>query len=189
MKWVIIWASVLALLAGCAQPEEAVYCIAEAELAVLRDDVTGAGADSLALQEHLAMWYNQNLVKENDPDFRRAYDTILFYTDGAMGSLEILDRQVHLPIYHGTEGERGFGHEPETAFPIGGTGNHPVLVTREVWELEPGTLFVIHILERDLTYRVEAVRTGRDTAAVSGVDYCSLILGDGTQILAVRQDA
>lgn len=189
MRRVFICLVVLLLLTGCAKQEEVACCIAQAELTMLQSDLQVAGEESLALQANLAMWYNQNLVQENDKDFRSAYNTILFYTDGIMGSLEIPGRQIHLPIYHGTDGEKGIGHDPGTAFPIGGTGNHPVLVTNELPVPAPGEIFVIHILGERLTYQVVAVRDVPDTTAVSEVDYCSLILGDGTQVLAVRQNA
>lgn len=188
MKLVIWCAALLFLLAGCQQPEETVSCIAEAELTRLEGELAETDPESLALQKNLAMWYNQNLVEENDPAFRNAYDTILFYSDGVMGSLEIPGRQVHLPIYHGTDRGQGFGHDPGTAFPIGGEGNHPVLVTAEDLSLESGEEFVIHILGTDLIYQVVAVREDRDIIPVPGVDYCSLLLEENIQILAVRTD-
>lgn len=187
MKRVIWCVTLLFLLAGCQKPEETVSCIAQAQLTRLEGELAATDGERLAMQENLAMWYNQNLLEENDPDFREAYDTILFYSDGVMGSLEIPGREIHLPIYHGTAGARGIGHDPATAFPIGGTGNHPVLTIREAVSLEEGELFVIHIMGRDLTYQVVAVRDAWDTTPVPGVDYCSLIIGEDTQALAVRQ--
>ena len=188
MKRVIWCAILLFLLVGCQQPEEAVSCVAEAELSRLEGELAGAGEASLALQENLAMWYNQNLREENDPAFREAYGSILFYSDGVMGSLEVPGKAIHLPIYHGLEGKSGFGHDPDTPFPIGQIGSHPVLVTGEAISLSPGDTFVIHILEADLTYQVTAVRKERDTTAVPGMDYCSLILENGYQILGIRVD-
>lgn len=188
MKWVICCVTLLFLLAGCQAPEETVSCIAEAELTRLEGELADSDPESLALQENLAMWYNQNLRLENDPAFREAYNSILFYTDGVMGSLEIPGKEIHLPIYHGTDGEQGFGHDPGTAFPIGGEGNHPVLETSMDISLKSGEEFVIHILGRDLTYQIVSVLEGRDITPVPGMDYCSLVTGDGRQILAVRQD-
>lgn len=187
MKRVIWCVALLIFLVGCREAEEiAVSCIAEAELAMLEEDMAGSDRESLALQEALAMWYNLNLLEENDPAFRDAYAAILFYSDGIMGSLEIPGKEIHLPIYHGLEGNKGFGHDPQTAFPIGQPGDHPVLVTDTELPLRPGDTFVIHILDRELTYQVAAIRENWDTTAVPGVDYCSLIAGDRRQILAVR---
>lgn len=182
-----VWcAALLLLLTGCQAPEaEPPGLIAEAELAVLEAEVT-EGEASLALQENLALWYNLNLLQTREPGFRQAYEQILFYSDGVMGSLEIPSRSVHLPIYHGVDGGSGFGHDPDTAFPTGGTGNHPVLVTAEDISLAVGDRFVIHILGRELCYQVVAVRRVWDTTAAEGMDYCSLILGNGCQVLGIR---
>ena len=184
MKWVI-WCVIGALvLGGCGAPEEIVPCVAEGELAALEGDM--AGAEGLALQENLALWYNRNLLEENDPDLREAYGTILFFSDGMMGSVEIPGIQLHLPIYHGPAGEKGFGHDPDSAFPIGGTGNHPVLVTEKALTLAVGDTFLIHILGRTLTYQVAAIRDDRDTTPAPEADYCSILTSDGTQYLGLR---
>lgn len=188
MKRVILCAALLFFMAGCREAEGiAAGCIEKAEL-TRPEGAVEADWEQYTLQENLAMWYNLNLLEENDPEYRMAYDTILFYSDGVMGSLEIPGQEIHLPIYHGKEGKGGFGHDPDTAFPIGQTGIHPVLVTDMEIGLNPDDTFVIHILGKDLCYRVAAVRRQWDTSAVPGVDYCSLILGNKTQVLAVRTD-
>ena len=49
-----------------------------------------------------------------------------------MGVLEIPCIEVELPIYHGIGEEvlqKGVGHISQTAFPVGGEGNHTVLST------------------------------------------------------------
>lgn len=189
MKRVIWWLLLAVLLAGCQQPAEPVSCVAETELERLESELTKETVDMLELQEKLAMWYNLNLLEVHDADFREAYNAILFYTDGVMGSLEIPSQQIHLPIYHGTDAGKGVGHDPETAFPVGGTGNHPVLIMgNDSCRMAVGERFVIHILGQTLTYQVVAVRENWDTTPVTGVDYCSLILGNGYQILAVRTE-
>lgn len=58
------------------------------------------------------------------------YDDILNFGDGLIGYIDIPKINVKLPIYHGDTDkvlEKGVAHLPNTAFPIGGVGNHSVL--------------------------------------------------------------
>lgn len=58
------------------------------------------------------------------------YDDILNFGDGLIGYIDISKINVKLPIYHGDTDkvlEKGVAHLPNTAFPIGGIGNHSVL--------------------------------------------------------------
>lgn len=185
----VIWCAVLiVMLVGCGTDGMEVPRIAERELRILARDLAQNGQGERELQENLAMWYNQNLIKASDPAFRNAYGGILFYTDGIMGSLEVPGAGLHMPIYHGTATEIGFGHDPSTPYPIGQAGEHTVLTTQLDLTLAPGDSFVIHILGTDLTYEVTAVRKKRDTTPVPAVTYCSIIDCDGNQILALRTE-
>lgn len=189
----VIWLLLLVLLlTGCLEPVETmepVSCVAGAELTRLGKELAKTDMEMLELQENLARWYNVNLLVEHDKEYREKYSEILFYSDGVMGSLEIPSMQVHLPVYHGNSGDRGVGHDPDTAFPIGGIGNHPVLsVEEEIACMEVGEQFLIHILGETLTYQVVAVREDWDTTPVPDMDYCSLILNEEYQILGVRTE-
>lgn len=189
MKRAVLGMALVLLLTGCREPAEPVSHVAETELSRLNAELVHTDTDTLELQRNLALWYNVNLLVTHDQEFRDAYDEILFYTDGVMGSLEIPSKQVHLPIYHGTDREKGVGHARDTAFPIGGAGNHPVLMLEEdIGRLDEGEKFVIHILGETLTYQVVAVREKWDTTPVPDTDYCSLILGETYQILGVRSE-
>ncbi|MCL2406071.1 MAG: class C sortase [Defluviitaleaceae bacterium] len=89
--------------------------------------------------------------------------------NGIMGWLEIPVIDVNfLPIFHGTSSlalDRGAGHMEGTAFPIGGYGNHPVIVAYGGAALERmlrglehnvniGDIFYITILGQRLVYQV-----------------------------------
>lgn len=182
MKWVIL--CFLLFLTGCGQTEKTE--VREPSAAVVRhgEELGNMGEDAVTIQRNLAQWYNLNLISEYDPDFRMAYGEILFFSDGVMGTLEIPEVG-ELAIYH-DRSEKGVGHDPDSAFPIGGTGNHAVLWLPEDLTPEEGDVFTVHILGGTLSYEIIAVRKKWDLSSVPGVDYCSLIGGDGRQYLAVR---
>jgi sortase A len=112
---------------------------------------------------------------------------------GMMASLEIPSIGLIVPVYHGVADaalERGIGHMPTTALPVGGEGTHCVLVghnglaSRELFthleSVEIGDGFILDVLGRRLGYRVDQilVTEPEDTGAllpVPGKDYVSLV--------------
>lgn len=97
------------------------------------------------------------------------YDDILNFGDGLIGYIDISKINVKLPIYHGDEDkvlEKGVAHLPNTAFPIGGVGNHSVLSAHTGYptqvffdnlnELEIGDEIKVSVLDKTLTYAVTA---------------------------------
>lgn len=97
------------------------------------------------------------------------YDDILNFDDGLIGYIDIPKINVKLPIYHGDEDkvlEKGVAHLPNTAFPIGGVGNHSVLSAHTGYptqvffdnlnELEIGDEIKVSVLDETLTYAVTA---------------------------------
>lgn len=97
------------------------------------------------------------------------YDDILNFGDGLIGYIDISKINVKLPIYHGDEDkvlEKGVAHLPNTAFPIGGVGNHSVLSAHTGYptqvffdnlnELEIGDEIKVSVLDETLTYVVTA---------------------------------
>jgi len=95
----------------------------------------------------------------------------ILYVGGIMGRIDIPVINVSLPIYHTTSSwalDRGAGHMEGTAFPIGGYGNHPVIVAhsglmraRMFKDLEGnvdiGDYFYITVLDRRLVYQVDQI--------------------------------
>lgn len=97
------------------------------------------------------------------------YDDILNFGDGLIGYIDISKINVKLPIYHGDTNnvlEKGVAHLPNTAFPIGGVGNHSVLSAHTGYptqvffdnlnELEIGDEIKVSVLDETLTYSVIA---------------------------------
>lgn len=140
-------------------------------------------------QRQLAETYNTQL-SEAEPE---GYEEILNLANGIMGTIQIPKIDVNLPIYHGTDEDvltKGVGHLPNSAFPIGGEGNHAVLTGHtglpsaklftDLVELSEGDTFYISILDELLAYEVDQIKVvlpseGQDLAAVPGKDYCTLV--------------
>lgn len=99
--------------------------------------------------------------------FIDGYDNILNFNGGIIGYVNIPKINVNLPIYHGTNESvlsEGAAHLPNTAFPVGGIGNHTVISAHTAYpgkvffddlpELENGDLIYINIIDETLTYKV-----------------------------------
>lgn len=119
--------------------------------------------------------YNHNLSKlVNDFTYSSdsvidGYDNILNFGDGLIGYIEIPKINVKLPIYHGDTDkvlEKGVAHIPNTAFPIGGIGNHSVLSAHTGYptqvffdnldDLAIGDEIKVSVLDETLIYKVTA---------------------------------
>lgn len=149
--------------------------------------------DQAALDRHrkMAESYNNALLGSEPCPY--AYEEILDFGSGILGSIEIPAIRVHLPIYHGVDDTvlaKGIGHMPGTAFPIGGEGNHTVLTghtglpSAELFtgldRLSEGDLFYISILGQVLTYEVDSIQTvlpeeTDSLRSIPGGDYCTLV--------------
>lgn len=160
----------------------------------LERDLEHQSEEQAELQENLARWYNVNLLRgENAEPIEEAYHSILCFSGGIMGSIEIPKLGLWLPICHGSETTRGVTHMEKTAFPIGGQGNHTVLtgpaetpegkIFGDLIFLEEGDLFYIHILGNTLTYRVREknVHCGEEIQPLPGEDLCTLLVWETEQ--------
>lgn len=144
-----------------------------------------------------------------DKEAMAKYNSTLDVTGtGVMGYIEIPKLAVRLPIYHGTdEGvlRVAAGHLEWTSLPVGGKGQHAVLTGHrglpnaklftDLPELSLGDTFVLRILDRALTYRVDQIVTVLpedidELKPVAGKDYCTLVTctpyGINTHRLLVR---
>ena len=136
-------------------------------------------SDAEALKENLAdaKNYNKALYRVTDTAIGTELSDILSYDsynqllnireDGIMGSIEIPDIDVDLPIYHGTAEEHlavGVGHVYGTSLPIGGQNTHSLLTSHSgmpnaklftrLDELEIDDYFHITICNEKYTYKV-----------------------------------
>lgn len=90
---------------------------------------------------------------------------------GVMGSIEIPDINLYLPIYHGTSADvlkKGIGHLEESTLPIGGESTHSILTGHRglpqaelftnLDQLELGDVFYIHVLQETLAYKIYDIK-------------------------------
>ena len=161
-----------------------------------------------------ARQYNAGLAADEGrftptPADTTEYENLLDVSDtGIMGYLEIPKLDVSTPIYHGTDEsvlQSGAGHLEGSSLPVGGKGTHAVLsghrglpsskLFTDLDDMEQGDVFMIHVLDRTLTYQVDQIVTVDpydmdDLAIDPNQDYCTLVTctpyGINTQRLLVR---
>ncbi len=181
------------------------------------EQVSGTNSAELARQRLLAEEYNSSLsdVLAEDVfagnagvEVAAEYYEILNLGNGIMGYIQIPDIHVELPIYHGISEkvlQKGVGHMPQTALPVGGIGNHTVLTGHtglpsaelftDLTELAVGDMFYITVLGDTLAYRVDQIKVVLpyevEYLAASGTqDLCTLVTctpyGINTHRLLVR---
>ena len=159
------------------------YWLAERNHVVAHQSYERSVAE-LSVQEKQEMWeqavhYNARLVNsvvkdpfaniENIDPFDEYYQT-LDIEDGVMGYIHIPDIDVLLPIYHGVSEEvleRGVGHIPASALPVGGEGTHCVLtghtglsqaeMFNDLIKLREGNVFYLEILDETLAYQINKI--------------------------------
>ncbi len=157
--------------------------------------------------------YNRALAQLKAPLIE--YKTIDGYTDilniggtGIFGYITIEKIGVELPVYHTTSDSVlsvAVGHLEGTSIPSGGIGTHSVLSAHRglpsatlfthLDHMELGDTFTLTILDRELTYQVDQIKT-IDPSVVDDIrieedqDYCTLLTctpyGINTHRLLVR---
>lgn len=119
--------------------------------------------------------YNQQLKKLKEPfsfyNSIKDYHNILnIGNNGMIGYISIDKIKVNLPIFHGISESvlsKAVGHVEGSSLPIGGIGNHSVLSAHrglpsstlftDLDKLEIGDIFVINVLDRELTYEIDQI--------------------------------
>lgn len=170
-------------------------------------------------QEYDSLWnaarrYNEELLQHGTAyrltdEQAQQYESLLNVSGlGIMGSIEIPEIDVSLPIYHGTDEsvlQVAVGHLEWSSLPVGGEGTHCVLsghrglpsakLFTHLDKLEKGDTFLLCILDEVLTYEVDQILIvePQETAALQiepGKDYCTLVTctpyGINTHRLLVR---
>lgn len=152
-----------------------------------------------------ARGYNENLLRSSiqltDPfKTKKINGETVFYNNilnvdrsEIMGYVKIPCISVDLPIYHGTSAEvleRGIGHLAASSFPIGGESTHAVLTGHtglssaklftDLTEMKKGDLFLIHVLDKKLAYRVDRITVvkpedTRNLQIIDGEDHVTLL--------------
>lgn len=139
-----------------------------------RQDMARAEAEEKETEWKRAVSYNEELAAGMGESFGEygmenpAYGgTLNMKGDGIMGMIEIPVIHVNLPIYHGTEEDtlqKGVGHLEGSSLPVGGADTHVCisahrgLVGKKMFtdldQLKEGDIFLLHVLEQELCYRV-----------------------------------
>ena len=136
------------------------------------------------------------------------YDTFDPTGTGIIGTIEIENIGVNLPIYHGTEEsvlQVGIGHLEGSSFPTGTTSTHTILsghrglpsakLFTDLDQMIVGDTFLLHILDKTFAYQVDSINIvlPEDTGGlgiVNGKEYVTLVTctpyGINTHRLLVR---
>ena len=137
------------------------------------------------------------------------YNSVLDPTGyGVIGTIEIENIGVNLPIYHGTAEtvlQVGIGHLEGTSFPTGTPGTHVVLsghrglpsskLFTDLDQMIVGDTFLLHIMDQTFAYQVDQINIvlpeeTNDLAIVDGEEYVTLVTctpyGVNTHRLLVR---
>lgn len=120
-------------------------------------------------------------------------DQLIVAGDSAFAWIELPTLSEKLPIFHGTSEDSlqaGVGHLERTSMPIGGNSTHTVLTGHsgmpgsrmfdDIDRLEVGDVFMIHVLNQDLAYKVISTEVVwpdevESLAIQQGKDLCTLI--------------
>lgn len=159
----------------------------------------------IAKQFKLAWDYNKSLTggssvadpfaSSGAPNFTGTEfeDFSMVQEGGMIGYVDIPKIDVYLPILYGSSNktlENGAGLVYGTSLPVGGIGTHAVISAHtglasrkyftDLTEMEEGDLFYIHILGKDLTYRVDQIKVvlpseTDDLVISSSHDYVTLL--------------
>lgn len=157
----------------------------------------------LEAEEEVVNKYNRILFQSKDEviengsiqllDSKMYENTLNLTGTGIMGSIEIPQIDVNLPIYHGTTDEvlsKGIGHVEGTSFPVGGENTRAVLsghrglpnskLFTRLDELEEGDLFFLKVLDKTLAYQVSEIEViepenVEKLAIVKGKDLVTLV--------------
>ncbi|MBP3729299.1 MAG: class C sortase [Lachnospiraceae bacterium] len=154
------------------------------------------------IERKLAEAYNLQLVGVTIPDIfaelelppHAEYDSVLnLGGQGYMGSIEIPQINVNLPIYHYTTEEvllSGAGHLAGSSVPVGGVNTHSIITAHrglpsarmftDLNRLEKGDVFFLHILGETMAYQVHEIRVIEPTrteglGVQEGEDLCTLV--------------
>ena len=158
--------------------------------------------DQLISEKLKAKEYNKELYDkkdavicniEDDNLSEKNYYNIMDITNtGIMGSIEIPDIKVKLPIYHGTNEEclsSGAGHMEGTSFPVGGVNSHCVITGHRglpgaslflrLDELEEEDVFFIDLGGEKLFYKIVRI------SVVEPNDMDSLMIEEGKDLVSL----
>lgn len=175
--------------------------------------------NNISKEDYTKFWrqayeYNEELAKKpmhfnlSDEEKAEYYSILNPLGTGIVGSIEIENIGVNLPIYHGTEEtvlQTGIGHLEGTSFPTGTKSTHVILsghrglpsakLFSDLDQMIVGDTFLLHILDQTFAYQVDQINIvlpeeTQDLAIVDGKEYVTLVTctpyGVNTHRLLVR---
>ncbi len=178
-----------------------------------------AALSALSEKDYSEFWeaakrYNEDLVTRPmsftlSEEELAEYNSILDPTGtGIIGTIEIENIGVNLPIYHGTEEsvlQVGIGHLEGTSFPTGTKGTHVVLsghrglpsakLFTDLDQMIVGDSFLLHVMDQTFAYQVDQINIvlpeeTQNLAIVNDKEYVTLVTctpyGVNTHRLLVR---
>lgn len=175
----------------------------EGEASQYVEDVQDIRTGDYKAQIKVAEEYNQWLaqfssidaaIAASDGDEDNTYEKVLSLDqDGVMGVIYIPDKNIYLPIYHGTqesELQKGAGHYKGSSLPIGGAGTHAVITGHtgltsakmftEIDTLKERDVFYLYVLGDTLKYQVDKISVVKpeevnQLSIEEGKDYVTLV--------------
>lgn len=160
--------------------------------------------ENLDKEDYEKLWkeaeeYNRKLLLKGNrwklsQKEKKEYEKLLDVgSRGIIGSVEVPKIDVNLPIYHGVEEtilQIAIGHIEGSSLPVGGKSTHCVLsghrglpsakLFTDLDQLEEGDIFILHVLDRTLTYEVDQIRIVEpdnmsELDIQEGRDLCTLV--------------
>ncbi len=187
---------------------KAVASYDEAIANMSREDYSKFWEAAYAFNEELASAQSSTFLRLDGELKDRYYDTFDPTGTGIIGTIEIENIGVNLPIYHGTEEsvlQVGIGHLEGSSFPTGTPSTHAILsghrglpsakLFSDLDQMIVGDTFLLHVLDQTFAYQVDNINIvlPEDTGGlgiVDGKEYVTLVTctpyGINTHRLLVR---
>jgi sortase A len=180
----------------------------EAVANLTKEDYSKFWEEAYKFNEELADAQASTFLRLEGEMKDRYYDTFDPTGTGIIGTIEIENIGVNLPIYHGTEEsvlQVGIGHLEGSSFPTGTTSTHTILsghrglpsakLFTDLDQMIVGDTFLLHILDKTFAYQVDSINIvlPEDTGGLGifdGKEYVTLVTctpyGVNTHRLLVR---
>lgn len=175
---------------------------------ISKEDYSKIWEEAYAFNEELAQVQSSSFLKL-DGELKERYYKIFDPTGtGIIGTIEIENIGVNLPIYHGTDEsvlQVGIGHLEGSSFPTGTPSTHVILsghrglpsakLFTDLDQMIVGDTFLLHVLDQTFAYQVDNINIvlPEDTGGlgiVDGKEYVTLVTctpyGINTHRLLVR---
>jgi sortase A len=204
-RWIILIVFVLVGIGIIGYPFFAQWYAAQGQERLVDEEAAAVArltAAQIEAEYQKAVAYNLRLTGEGlvdpfegDPPTAPSdyLQTLNVAGNSVMASLEVPKLGLTMPVLHGVAEDalqKGIGHIPTTALPVGGAGTHSILVGHrgiptaklftDLDRMVVGDQFYIHVLGHDLAYEVHDIKIvlpyqTEDMQPAEGQDLMSLV--------------